>query len=311
MTPDIEILHTSGSTGRPKEIRVEHSRMLASARMTCDYLQLKPGDTALLCLSTHYIAGRMMEVRAEERRLRLIRRRPSSHPLADVEEHIDLAAMVPMQVYETLRVPIERQRFSRIRHVIIGGSAIPPDLEARLAAEFGHDPHTPNHIWSTYGMTETLSHIALRPIGEKWYQPLPGVSLSKDSDSCLIIDAPHLCPHTLHTNDIVEFNPQGGFIVRGRKDNVICTGGIKIQAEEVEALLAQHLDTPVIVTSRPHPKYGEAIVFLTTQSLDEHVLRLLLPPYSLPKQIIIVPELPLTPTGKPDRAEAREIAVLR
>ena len=160
-------------------------------------------------------------------------------------------------------------------------------------------------------MTETLSHIALRPIGEKWYQPLPGVSLSQATDGCLIIDAPHLCPHTLHTNDIVEFNPQGGFIVRGRKDNVICTGGIKIQAEEVETLIAQHLDTPVIVTSRPHPKYGEAIVFLTTQSLDEHVLRLLLPPYSLPKQIIIVPELPLTPTGKPDRAEAREIAVLR
>lgn len=310
MISHTEILHTSGSTGRPKAISVEYSRMLASARMTCDFLQLKRGDTALLCLSTQYIAGRMMEVRADERGLRLIRRQPSSHPLADVEEHIDFAAMVPMQVYESLRVPIERQRLSRIRHLIIGGGAIPPDLESELASEFGHDPLCPNHIWSTYGMTETLSHIAMRPIGQRWYQTLPGVSLSQDADHCLIIDAPHLCPHTLHTNDIVEFNPDGaGFAVRGRKDNVICTGGLKIQAEEVEALLSQHLDTPVIVTSRPHPKFGEAIVFLATQALDEHALRLLLPPYSLPKQIIIVPTLPLTPTGKPDRSAARRVAL--
>lgn len=308
MNSHTEILHTSGSTGRPKAISVEYSRMLASARMTCDFLQLKRGDTALLCLSTQYIAGRMMEVRADERGLRLIRRQPSSHPLADVEEHIDFAAMVPMQVYESLRVPVERQRLSRIRHLIIGGGAIPPDLESELASEFGHDPLCPNHIWSTYGMTETLSHIAMRPIGQRWYQTLPGVSLSQDADHCLIIDAPHLCPHTLHTNDIVEFNPDGaGFAVRGRKDNVICTGGIKIQIEEVEALLSRHFSFPIIVTCRPHPKYGEAIVFLSTQALDEQVLRQILPPHSLPKQIIILPALPLTPTGKPDRVAAKEI----
>ena len=145
-----EILHTSGSTGQPKEITVEYGRMLASARMTCDFLDLKEGDTALLCLSTQYIAGRMMEIRAQERKLNLIRREPSAHPLKDVDETIDFAAMVPLQVYETLQVVQERERLSRIRHLIIGGGAIDQELEDELST-------FPNNIWSPHPQQEGIS----------------------------------------------------------------------------------------------------------------------------------------------------------
>lgn len=306
-----EILHTSGSTGKPKEIAVEYDRMLASARMTCDFLGLKEGDTALLCLSTRYIAGRMMEIRAAERKMRLIRREPSAHPLKDVGETVDFAAMVPLQVYETIHNATERERFARIRHVIIGGGAVDRELEDELRT-------FPNNIWSTYGMTETLSHVAMRRIApatsagndaSAYYRPLPGVRLSQDERGCLVIDAPHLNPSVLHTNDVVAFDSDGGFVVKGRTDNVICSGGIKIQIEEVEAVLHEYFGDTVMVTAKPNRKFGEVVVYLTTQMPDGHALRLAVPPYWLPKQIIHVDRLPKTETGKPDRAKAREIAL--
>ena len=283
--------------------------MVESARMTCDFLGLKEGDTALLCLSTQYIAGRMMEIRAQVGKLNLIRCEPSAHPLKDIDETIDFAAMVPLQVYETLQVAEERARLSHIRHLIIGGGLIDAETENELST-------FPNNIWSTYGMTETLSHVAMRrisptsPTGKDiYYKPLPGVSLTQDERGCLVIDAPHLNPDILHTNDIVEFNDQGCFIVKGRIDNVICSGGIKIQIEEVEAVLHRYFGNTIMVTSKPNRKFGEVVVYLTTQQIDEHALRLAVPPYWLPKQIIKVSQLPKTETGKPDRAKARKIAL--
>ena len=168
-------VHTSGSTGQPKSMLVEKSRMLASARITCDFLGLKPGNSALLCMSLDFIAGKMMVVRSIERDLKLISVTPSNHPLADVDSPIDFAAMVPSQVFGSLQVPAEREKLRQIRHLIIGGGAVPQDVESQLRS-------FPNAVWSTYGMTETLSHIALRRISGKdasqWYSPFSGVELS-------------------------------------------------------------------------------------------------------------------------------------
>lgn len=313
-------VHTSGSTGRPKAILVEKERMRASARMTCDFLGLRPGETALLCMPLDYIAGKMMVVRARERQLRLICVPPSGHPLAQLPPEagtIDFAAMVPLQVWNTLQVPAEAERLRTIRHLLIGGGSIDPELEAMLR----HHPHA---VWSSYGMTETLSHIALRridagtgtgpcadisPDAQALYTPLPGVSLSVDEHRCLVIDAPHLCPQVLHTHDIVQMHEEGRFRILGRLDNVICSGGIKIQIEEVEACLRPAFGDTIQVTAAPHPKYGELVVYLSTAPVDEHLLRLCVPnPYWLPRRIIPVRQLPLTETGKPDRARARAIA---
>lgn len=323
----MEILHTSGSTGKPKEIVVEKSRMLASARMTCDTLGLKPGDKALLCLSTDYIAGRMMEVRCEERRMQLTRTEPSGHPLRDIDETFDLVAMVPLQVANTLDVPTECERFKRIRNVLIGGGPIPASMALRLQ-------NFPNALWATYGMTETLSHIALRrlsgPAASEWYTPMPGVQVRLNAESCLVIEAPAVCREVLVTNDIACLHPsdvQSGtpsprFRILGRKDNVICSGGKKFQAEEIERQLEPHItkffihetetnedcthsnDSTLnfIITSCPDEKLGEAIVLLTTHPEPEllrEICQRVLPRHACPRHYVHIDEIPTTRTGKP------------
>ena len=321
------LVHTSGSTGKPKPMWVEKQRMLNSAHITCDFLGLRPGDSALLCMSLDYIAGKMMVVRSIERKLRLFSVKPSGHPLSDesltkmVEMDFDFVAMVPMQVYNTLQVPQERERLSRIKHLIIGGGAIDDALAEELRS-------LPGAVWSTYGMTETLSHIALRRLnGEEaseGYQPFDSVGVSLNSDGCLVIDAPLVCSEPLVTNDIAEIkqqetsshssdassslktsSPHVLFRIKGRKDNVICSGGIKIQIEEVENLLRQHLDAPFLLAKKKDEKFGE-IAVLVTESGDlegvEAICRQVLPKYWVPRQYLHFDQLPMTETGKPKRA---------
>ena len=329
---DRVLVHTSGSTGKPKPMRVEKKRMLNSARITCDFLGLKPGDSALLCMSLDYIAGKMVVVRSIERHLHLISVSPSGHPLKNIDlkdvngkgvnGEITFAAMVPMQVYNTLQVPEERERLSRIRHLIIGGGAIDASLEQELQALPGNIA-----IWSTYGMTETLSHIALRRINgdepSEWYQPFDSVRISQTEEGCLVIDAPQVCAETLVTNDIVEIEPYKynkveklRFRIKGRKDNVICSGGIKIQIEEVETLLKPHLEKPFMLAKKKDEKFGEIAVLLSEdediKKVEATVRRLLSDEsekssdhkkykYWIPKEFRYVEHLPLTETGKPKR----------
>ena len=300
-------VQTSGSTGAPKPMLAEKRRMLASARITNDFLGLREGDVALLCMSLDYIAGKMMVVRSIERGLKLITVEPSGHPLnhsqlAIDDCQIDFAAMVPLQVYNTLQVPEERKHLLQIRHLIIGGGAIDEALGAELK-------NFPNAVWSTYGMTETLSHIALRrlsgPEASDWYIPFPSVKVSLSEDGCLVIDAPEVCPERLVTNDVAEISPQG-FRILGRKDNVICSGGIKIQIEEVESRLRPFLRVPYLISKRPDPKFGEVSVLLTEGSIDEarQICERILPKYYLPRHYLHVDRIPLTETGKPARQQA-------
>ena len=301
---------TSGSTGEPKRMMVEKRRMLNSARITCDFLGLKPGDTALLCMSTDYIAGKMMIVRSIERHLQLVSVPPSGHPLNNcqlsiVNYQLDFAAMVPMQVYNSLQVPEEKERLMAIKHLIIGGGAIDEAMEAELRT-------FPNAVWSTYGMTETLSHIALRrisgPEASEWYIPFPTVKLSTTDEGCLVIDAPEVCADTLTTNDIVELKPDGRFRVLGRKDNVICSGGIKRQIEEVERELKPYVRVPYIISKKKDEKFGEIVVLLTEGDTDEAraICEKYLPKYHRPKLYQHVDQIPLTETGKPARKKILE-----
>lgn len=301
---------TSGSTGAPKPMMVEKRRMLNSARITCDFLGLREGDTALLCMSLDYIAGKMMVVRSIERNLKLLSVPPSGHPLATVNASspLDFAAMVPMQVYNTLQVPEERARLMQVRHLIIGGGAIDEAMEAELRT-------FPHAVWSTYGMTETLSHIALRrlngPAASEWYMPFPSVSISQTPDGCLVIDAPEVCPEPLVTNDIVEI-ASSRFRILGRKDNVICSGGIKIQIEEVERQLRPHLHAPYLLSKRQDGKFGEIAVLLTEGSVEEArlICERVLPKYHQPKAYLHVARIPLTETGKPARHQAEKLIAL-
>lgn len=317
-------VQTSGSTGAPKPMLVEKRRMLASARITNDFLGLHEGDTALLCMSLDYIAGKMMVVRALERRLTLVFVEPSGHPLAAQRvalndlTTLDFAAMVPMQVYNSLQVPEERTRLMQIRHLIIGGGAV----DDALAAELKTFPHA---VWSTYGMTETLSHIALRrlsgPDASDWYTPFPSVTVTLSEEGTLMIDAPEVCAETLITNDIAELSSVNSqlstvnspsFRILGRKDNVICSGGLKIQAEQLERQLRPHLRAPYLITKRPDEKFGEMVVLLTEGPADQarQVCERILPKYHQPRAYLHVSQIPLTETGKPSRYEAEKLARL-
>lgn len=406
---DLLLVHTSGSTGAPKPLWVEKRRMLNSARITCDFLGIKPGDTALLCLPLDYIAGKMMVVRSIERNLSLTSVTPDNHPLRSIIEQcrqngtapesvrITLAAMVPSQVYCSLQDAEERSMLMQIKHLIIGGGSIPSDLEQLLQ-------HFPNGVWSTYGMTETLSHIALRRLNgtesDRWYTPFESVNISisteeerkeeraeseeergksreqrakskeekgkseeqraesreeraeseeqraKDEErrrGCLIIHAPQVCSHPLTTNDIAELHDDGRrFRIIGRKDNVICSGGIKIQTEEVEETLQQFSPYPIAITRLPDAKFGEIVVLLigseregsekskeqrgkrkeerekgkeqsgkSKEELEEALKNAFshLHKYAIPKRIIHVESIPRTETGKTDRAKCQQLAL--
>lgn len=303
-------VHTSGSTGVPKALQVEKARMLRSARLTCDYLGLASGDTALLCMPLHYIAGKMMVARALERGLNLIAREPSGHPLADSRlPRLDFAAMVPLQVYNSLQVPAERERLANIGALLIGGGAIDRELEEKLR-------ELPNPIYSSYGMTETLSHIALRRLNGSdtsgRYHPFQGVRLSLSPDNTLVIDAPMVCGERLVTNDIARLYPDGSFTIIGRKDNTVNSGGIKIQIEEVEEALRPLVTGQYAITAVPDKRLGEALTLLCEEEPPSaEALTCRLPRYWSPKHRWRVGQIPLTRTGKIDRAGCRKLAAKR
>ena len=298
-------VHTSGSTGKPKILHVRKERMRASARMTCAYLQLKAGNTALLCLSTDYIAGKMMVVRADVAQLRLLQCEPSSHPLREIEEAIDFAAMVPLQVIESLKIPEEAKRLRAIRKLIIGGGPI----DSALAEVLKSFPHA---VYSTYGMTETLSHIAMRRLsGDQAtdaYELLPGVTIHLSADQTLVIDAPQVCPQRLITHDRVDLLTDQRFKILGRLDNVVNSGGVKIQIEELEKRWQSSSKSDFVFTSVPHPRYGEALVLLVTGTKPTPPSFDLFPAYQRPKYCEKVSEIPRTPNGKIDRKACRQLA---
>lgn len=316
---------TSGSTGKPKVMMVEKTKMINSACMTLSFLGLKHPDSALLCMPLEYIAGKMLVVRALVGGLKLILVPPCSNPIAAISdsEVLNFAAMIPMQVSSALKDSSHEQRLKAIEHLIIGGGAVDDALASKLKS-------FPHNVYSTYGMTETLSHIALRRLSgqqaSSFYSVFTGVKVYPSAEQTLTIEAPLVNNEPLITNHIVEFNDQGQFRVLGRKDNVINSGGVKLQIEELEQWLKDRqadLDDSysrlkncsLLISSRPDPKFGSIVVMLyatlDNQELSPNELEVLfdkMPKYWHPKAIVKVEAIPLTGTNKPDRAQAKILA---
>lgn len=301
-------VHTSGSTGKPRAMKAEKKRMIASAQATISSLRLKKGDTALLAMPLQFIAGQMVIVRSIVGEMRLIPVTPTSHPFSSLHEPPYFAALTPMQVYESLKIPHERSLLRRTHCLIIGGGKISPELEEQLKT-------FPNEVWSTYGMTETLSHIALRRLNgntSNYYFSLRNVTVSLSDKGTLVINAPQISPNVIETNDIAQLSPNGGFQIIGRRDNVICSGGIKLHIEEIEEKLS-FLSIPFQITAIPNASLGETVTMLYVAESDKHsqlemLCRKTLKPYEVPHHYFRVASLPKTETGKPARAKAKEIA---
>ncbi len=307
--PYIEV-QTSGSTGQPKRMFVEKERMMYSAALTCRALQLSSDSTALLCMNLRYIGAMMMVVRALVAGLNLVVIPPTGHPLRDIPSPVHFAAMVPLQVYNSLQSPIERLRLMQIEKLIIGGGAVDQALERRLQEH-------PGSVFSTYGMTETLSHIALRRLNglqkSDLYTPIdPEIKLSLSSRGTLLIDAPALSLTPIETNDLVEFSSEQRFRVLGRTDNVVNSGGVKIQLEELEAVLNHLIGEDLALTYLPDQRLGQALVLLIQVTPDdekwEGVVKSCLPAYHHPKYIFMVEQIPRTETGKIDRRACLSLA---
>ncbi|MCL3780284.1 hypothetical protein EMN47_07745 [Prolixibacteraceae bacterium JC049] len=295
-------VQTSGSTGAPKKMKIQKHYFRNSARMTLDFLGLKPGDSVLLCLSAGYIAGKMMIVRALEGGLNLILSEPSSNPMKAINQSVDFAAMVPMQVEKVLN---ESGEFAllKVRKLIIGGAAISPELEQQLLP-------LKNQVFATYGMTETVSHVALRSVsGTKCsaaFQPLAGVEISKDERGCLMINAPRLAAEMVITNDVVEINSDETFQILGRIDNVINSGGVKVFPEAVERKISHLIGDRFIITAQQNVLLGQQVTLrIETDNSEKYdwvelqnKIKEVVHPFECPKSIEFVKVLNETATGK-------------
>ena len=300
-TPYI-IARTSGSTGVPKSIRLDKEFVKQSALRTNRFFNITEGSRLHSCVAADYIGGKMMAVRADVAGCRFTWERPSNRPLAGIgnDEVIDLLAVVPSQMVHVLD---NLENMPEIRAVIIGGSAISPQLFLRIC-ESGLN------AYETYGMTETSSHIAMRKIASKqgnscgeWFETLEGITVEKDGRGCLVINFDS--GETFVTNDLAETNDGRHFKIKGRYDHVIITGGKKVNPYEVEEKLAPYINTPFVVTSEPHYKWGSAVVVrIEGNSCDiseeelRSIMKTILQPHEVAKKIEYVERLPRTANGK-------------
>ncbi|PZX93085.1 O-succinylbenzoic acid--CoA ligase [Flavobacterium aquariorum] len=291
-------MYTSGTTGNPKSIRIEKDAMVKSAIATGDFFDLQPGNRVLHCLPANYVAGKMMFVRSFILGLDMDFVPPSSHPLEHNDQKYDFAAMVPLQAKNSI------DKLSNIKKIIIGGVKIHKSLEQELIK-------LPVDIYETYGMTETITHIAAKKVGVEAFTTLPHVTVSVNENQCLEIVAKNIGSEKIVTNDIVKLISDNQFIWLGRFDNVINSGGIKIMPEQVEAKLSTLIPRRYFVNGEPDETLGEKVVLYVEGSpMDiDHSVFDVLDKYEKPKEIVFIPKFKETATGKIMREESKNITV--
>ncbi len=311
--------NTSGSTGTPKQIRLRRSQMIASAELTQKALQLKAGETALVCLDPEYIAGKMMLVRSYVTNMKIEAVDPSANPFQDIDEQlaIDFAALVPAQIHAVIHSR-QSYRLNTTRNIIVGGAALNEETKGMLS-DFRAN------VFATYGMTETVSHIALQringPEASDHFTVMAGITIDRDDRDCLKIRAPYLNDEVI-TNDIVELKDEKHFKWIGRSDNVINTGGVKIVPERLEAKIEKILallgiEKRVLISSTPDTVLGNKLILLIEGDFPAHirqsmdtVLKRELPRYEVPKEFHTNIPFVFTKNGKINRSETtRQIGI--
>lgn len=310
-TPTLEA-RTSGSTGPPKHIRIEKAAMIKSAKRTGAFLNLQPDGRALLCLPIDFIAGKMMVVRAFVLGLDLIPVNPDSNPLKAEDEAYAFAAMTPLQVYHTLASTDGIKKLNRIDKLIIGGGEVDPALLRRIQK-------LENQSYHTYGMTETLTHVAMRRITgegpETEFHTLPGVTVEVDPNGCLVIRDPLLGLDNLVTRDLAELRSETSFNFLGRADHVINTGGVKVVPESIENRLKTQIPNRLVVLGEKDEALGEKVTLLIEtgnlgfpDNLERRISRAGLEKYEIPKSIKKIKYFPESPSGKIIRKHLLDMA---
>lgn len=288
-------LQTSGTTGIPKNIRISKQAMIDSALATGSFFELTPGDKALCCLPTKYIAGKMMLVRSIVLGLDLDYVAPSSFPILHNVTKYDFVAMVPLQVENSLK------ELKNVKKIIVGGAKMSKSLEKKLL-------NTKTAVYETYGMTETITHIAAKKVGEKAFSVLPNVKISQNDKNCLVIEALKISNEAIVTNDLVEIISENQFTFLGRIDNVINSGGVKLIPEQIEEKLASKIQSRFFVGGITDAVLGEKLVLVIEgeqQDLDKNLFKNL-DKYEKPKEVFYIPIFNETQNGKIKRKEILE-----
>lgn len=293
---------TSGSTGTPKTIKLDKQAMVCSAIATGDYFGLEPGDRALHCLPTHYVAGKMMLVRAIILGLEIDIVTPSSFPIDFAKGTYDFCAMVPLQLSNAI------VNLDRIKKLIVGGTSVSKDIIEKI-----QDVET--KVYETYGMTETITHIAARPLNHlstsmpEPFTIFPNVAIETDDRGCLVISADYLNVDHIVTNDVVELVSDRQFKLLGRYDNVINSGGIKLFPELIEDKLSLKIDSRFFIAAEADKELGERLILVLesdNDTLDTSVFDVL-DKYEIPKQVYCVESFAETTSGKIQRAKTLEL----
>ncbi|MGJ5641060.1 AMP-binding protein [Formosa sp. S-31] len=288
---DYVTVRTSGSVGEPKWVKLKKQAMVNSAIATGNAFKLEPGDKVLHCLPTNFISGRMMLVRAMILGLNLDVVPPRATPVFDEEKVYDFSAMIPLQVENIL------PKLDHFKTIIIGGAAVSDTLLEALSK-------VKTKCYATYGMTETVSHIAIKPLnGPKKsnnFKVLPKVKVSQSENGCLRIDAPHLIDEPLQTNDVVTMHSDTEFEWLGRVDNVVNSGGLKVFPEQLETLLASKMKERFFISSEEDETLGERLILVVEgeeKAIDPKIFEVL-EKNTRPKQIYFIDKFVETPTRK-------------
>lgn len=290
---DYVALTTSGTTGTPKIIQLKKEAMVNSALATAAFFDLKENCKALHCLPTQYIAGKMMLVRALVLGWDLDLVKPDTYPLEGNTKAYDFAAMVPLQVEKSL------EQLHRVKTIIVGGAKLNSTL-ANALKKF------PTEVYETYGMTETITHIAAKKVQDEAFSVLPDIRISTDERKCLILEAPRLSDAKIITNDVVEIIEGNRFVWLGRFDNVINSGGVKLFPEKIEEKLSGKIPYRFFVIGKKDATLGEKLLLVIESEpyeIENSVFDTL-DKYEKPKEVLFVPKFSETETGKIKRAES-------
>ena len=291
---DYVITKTSGSTGKPKKLKIKKQAMVNSAIATGDFFNLKPGDKVLHCLPSNFIAGKMMIVRAIILGLELDMVEPKSLPLIDYEKTYAFCAFTPMQLKNFAAY------LKNIKTVIVGGGMVSKPIIESIQ-------NTKTNVYETYGMTETVSHIAVKKlnnfndsIANTFFKTLPDITVTVDNRSCLVIDAPQLSNEKIITNDIVKIHSNKSFEWLGRYDNVINSGGIKLFPEQIEKKLKSKIKEEFFISSKPDDTLGEKLVLVVEKDNNDFDTSIFdgLDTYEKPKEVITIAKFIETTSGK-------------
>lgn len=289
------VVNSSGSTGKPKSIKVLKSHMVNSAIATGDFFKLEPGDNALLCLPVNYIAGKMMLIRAIILGLELDVISPSFEDL-NSSKYYSFAAVVPLQLEKLINYS------HNIKTIIVGGAPLSKKIRQKLF-------NSSAEIYETYGMTETVSHIAVRRLNSRIdsnnnpFKVLPNVNISKDDNHCLVIEASHLTSKKIVTNDIVDLISKTSFNFLGRIDNIINSGGIKLNPELIEQKLSLVIKNRYFISSEPNKILGSQVILIIESEKKIKTIDFSnLDKYEIPKAIYFLEAFAETANGKLDRS---------